>query len=50
MLPEIVNVRDKIGHERQIILVGGRVKGRFRISYDTDGVYGLCEVPKLLVK
>jgi hypothetical protein len=38
LLPKIVVMTDKLGHERKIILVGGRVKGRFWIGYNKDGM------------
>jgi hypothetical protein len=38
LLPEIVTVQDKFGFERRIILLGGRVKAKYRIGYDKDGV------------
>jgi hypothetical protein len=38
LLPETIVVRDKLGFERKIIRVGGRVKAKYRIGYDKDGV------------
>jgi hypothetical protein len=38
MLPEVVTIQDKLGSQRRIILVGGRVKVKYRIGYDRDGV------------
>jgi hypothetical protein len=38
LLPEVIAVRDKLGFERKIILVGGRVKAKYRIGYDKDGI------------
>jgi hypothetical protein len=38
LLPEMIAVQDKLGFERKIILVGGRVKAKYRIGYDKDGV------------
>jgi hypothetical protein len=38
MLPEIFVMTDKLGFERRIILVGGRVKAKYRIGYDRDGI------------
>jgi hypothetical protein len=33
LLPEVNMIRDNYGHERKIIMVGGRVKIMFRIGY-----------------
>jgi hypothetical protein len=38
LLPEVNMIRDNYGHERKIIMVGGRVKVMFRIGYDALGV------------
>jgi hypothetical protein len=38
MLTEIFVMTDKLGFERRIILVGGRVKAKYRIGYDRDGI------------
>jgi hypothetical protein len=38
MLPEIFVMTDKLGFERKIILLGGRVKAKYRIGYDRDGI------------
>jgi hypothetical protein len=38
LLPEVNMIRDNYGHERKIIMVGGRVKIMFRIGYDALGV------------
>jgi hypothetical protein len=43
MLPEIVIIKDKLGFQRRIILVGGRVKVKYRIEYDRDRVPVLPE-------
>jgi hypothetical protein len=38
LLPEVNMIRDDYGHERKIIMVGGRVKVMFRVGYDALGV------------
>jgi hypothetical protein len=38
LLPEISMIKDDYGHERRIIMVGGRVKVMFRVGYDALGV------------
>jgi hypothetical protein len=38
MLPEIFTMTDKLGFERKIVLVGGRVKSKYRVGYDKDGI------------
>jgi hypothetical protein len=38
LLPEVNVIRDDYGHERRIIMVGGRVKVMFRVGYDALGV------------
>jgi len=38
LLPEKTEVVDMLGVTRSIILVGGRVKARYRVGYDKDGL------------
>jgi hypothetical protein len=38
MLPEVFTMTDKLGFKRKIVLVGGRVKAKYRIGYDRDGI------------
>jgi hypothetical protein len=44
MLPEIITIRDKLGFERSIILVGGRVKVKYMDMPEKEYQYFLTNV------